>query len=99
MWIALILLVFSHVFVFCLGVVAYHMLRWLNMMPLLAGKAAQKQVNEQQLTAMADKIARQQVQKEQFSWMGRFQPPVASREVEDVQEDQSKFSGPAPKKQ
>lgn len=83
-WIALVLLVLSHVFMFALGVTAYHCLRWINMKPLLQ---KQTPVNEAKLMAMADKLARQQATSEQFAWLQRNQQvnrPVQIEESEDA---------------
>lgn len=96
LWVALVCLVFSHVFMFALGATLYHCLRWINMKPLLQRP---HQLDERKLMAIADKAAKAQAQSEQFSWMQRNQQVNGGAgpiEIEDIQEEQ-KFAGAAKK--
>lgn len=93
MWVALVILVLSHTFMLALGATLYHCLRWINMKPLMQQGVGRKGMNDQQLEAMAARIAKQQVEAERFAWIKRNQeasgPPP---EIEDIQEEQ-KFAG------
>ena len=83
-WIALVCLVSSHVFMFALGVAAYHSLRWINMRPVVP----KPQMSEQKMVALADQIARRQAQQEQFAWLQRNQTMSSPAQVEEIEEEQ-----------
>ncbi len=83
-WIALVALVLSHVGMFALGVAAYHCLRWINLRPVLP----KPPLSESKLLQMADKLAQEQVKREQFSWLQRNQqvqrPVVVDEQIEEA---------------
>jgi hypothetical protein len=82
-WVALVLLVLSHVFMFALGVAAYHCLRWVNMRPVVQ----KPPVSDAKLVAMADKLARQQAMAEQTAWITANQQINRGGPVQEQVED------------
>ena len=81
LWLTLTLLTLSHVAMFAMGVGAYHCVRWISLRQLFPQKQ-QPQLNEGRLMAMAEKLARQQVQQEQFSYFQRNQE-IQRPEIEE----------------
>jgi hypothetical protein len=76
LWIALVVLTTTHVGMFVLGVCGALFIRWLNVRPVYPKQPA---MNEEKLARMADRLARQQVQSEQwqhFAAAGQIQSPV-----------------------
>ena len=82
-WVALVVLVLSHVLMFALGAASYHCIRWINMRPMMAQRP---QINEAKLAQIADKVARQQATAAQFSYMDQMAKMGRPAEVEQVEE-------------
>ena len=81
--IALVVLVLSHVFTFCLGVAAYHLLRMVNMRPLMP----KQPMSEAKLFAAADKIAKAQINAERYAHFDRNQMAVPVPELQENVEE------------